>query len=108
LITSLGGPAKPHAGGEWSASNRISVLQVQTYDEAGSVIEEQLVKLGDTPGWKNVLLHGRGLVNSLVLTVVEVHPSKKGRGEIARRRVTGITEVELQVAEPASGGGFSD
>jgi len=108
LIGSLGDPTRTNEGEEWSASNRISVLQVQTYDEAGSVIEEQLVKLGDTAGWKSFLLHGRGLVRSVVLTVVEVHPSKKSRGEIARRRLTGIAEVEVQVAEPLTGGSSGD
>jgi hypothetical protein len=105
LIASLGVPSRMQGGGEWSAANRISVLQVQTFDGEGAVQEEQLVSLTDSPAWQHIELHRPGLISSLMLTVVEVYPSTKSRGEIARRRITGIAEVELQAAEPRLGVG---
>jgi hypothetical protein len=81
----------------WRANNRVAVLQVQTYDLRGELLEERLAKLVDAPAWQTIPLKGPAAVSRLVLTLVEVYPSARMPGKLGRPRHSGLAEVQVRL-----------
>jgi len=81
----------------WRTNNRISVLQLQTFDPKGQLVEEQLAKLADAPSWQTISLQHPAVLGSFVLTLVDVHPSERVPGKLSRSRHSGLSEVQVRV-----------